>query len=307
MATLMLCCAAQAQIFRAYVSAGGSDVNPCTLPQPCRLLPAALGAVADGGEIWILDSANYNTAPVNITKSVTILAIPGAVGSIVATGGDAIDIATAGVNVTLRNLVIGPLVGFPPGWDGIHMTGGASLVVDHCLIANLRNGNGISAIAVSNHPTANVRVINSTIRGNGTGVFVSGVVANSSTLLDVAESTIDGNGGGVTVISADSTANVQASVRNSHILQSQHGLDATSQSGGPVSLAVSNSIISNSSSTGIHNYGAGSRVWASGNTVSGNYTGFANDAGGLFESAGNNAVRNNVNDVSGAITPIGTM
>jgi hypothetical protein len=28
----------------------------------------------------MLDSANYNTGPVNITKSVTILAVPGAVG-----------------------------------------------------------------------------------------------------------------------------------------------------------------------------------------------------------------------------------
>ena len=38
----------------------------------------------------MLDSANYNTGPVNVTKSVTILAVPGALGSVVATGGDAI-------------------------------------------------------------------------------------------------------------------------------------------------------------------------------------------------------------------------
>jgi hypothetical protein len=71
-------------------------------------LPAALAAVADGGEVWMLDSANYNVAPVNISKSVTILAVPGAVGSVVATAGHAININTVGVKVVLRNLTIVP-------------------------------------------------------------------------------------------------------------------------------------------------------------------------------------------------------
>jgi hypothetical protein len=76
-----------AQLFRAYLASDGNDANPCTLPQPCRLLPAALTAVASGGEIWMLDSANYNSAMVNIGKSVSILAVPGAVGSLVALSG----------------------------------------------------------------------------------------------------------------------------------------------------------------------------------------------------------------------------
>ena len=111
LATALLVPAAQAQLFRAYLASDGSDANPCTLPAPCRLLPAALNAVADGGEIWMLDSANYNTGPVNVTKSVTILAIPGAVGSVVALGGAAIVVATPGVSLTLRNLVIVPIPG----------------------------------------------------------------------------------------------------------------------------------------------------------------------------------------------------
>src|SRR5690349_4733467 len=94
-------------LFRAYVSSTGSDLNPCSLTQPCRLLPAALTAVADGGEIWMLDSANFNTATVDISKSVTILAVPGAVGSIVATGGaNGINVNAASVKLTLRNLAV---------------------------------------------------------------------------------------------------------------------------------------------------------------------------------------------------------
>src|SRR6185503_13920086 len=76
---LGLAASAHAQLFRAYLSGSGSDTNPCTLVAPCRLLPAALNAVASGGEIWMLDSANYNSSTVNITKSVSILAIPGVV------------------------------------------------------------------------------------------------------------------------------------------------------------------------------------------------------------------------------------
>ena len=59
-AALLLSTTADAQLFRAYLAPApaGNDANNCTLPSPCRrLLPAALAAVADGGEIWMLDSA----------------------------------------------------------------------------------------------------------------------------------------------------------------------------------------------------------------------------------------------------------
>src|SRR6188474_1944370 len=110
-AALFLSAAAHAQLFRAYLDPSGSDGNPCTLAQPCRLLPAALTAVASGGEIWMLDSANYNTGTVNIGKSVSILAVPGVVGSFVTTGVPALTITADSLKVSLRNLVIVPLSG----------------------------------------------------------------------------------------------------------------------------------------------------------------------------------------------------
>src|SRR5258706_11932148 len=59
---LGLCSAADADaaLFRAFLSSTGNDANACTVAAPCRLLPAALAAIDDGGEVWILDSANYN-------------------------------------------------------------------------------------------------------------------------------------------------------------------------------------------------------------------------------------------------------
>lgn len=65
-ATLLVSAPAQAQLFRAYLDPSGLDSNPCTLTSPCRLLPAALAAVSTGGEIWMLDSANYNVGPVSV-------------------------------------------------------------------------------------------------------------------------------------------------------------------------------------------------------------------------------------------------
>jgi len=160
---------AQAGLFRAYVAQSGNDSNPCTLQQPCRLLPAALAAINNGGEIWMLDSANFNAGPVNINKSVTILAVPGALGSIVASGGDAIDIATANVEVTLRNLVV---LNFTAGAHGINFSQGAHLLVEECEVYGLPQ-DGIHVTA-----TAGVTIKNTTIHNvGGSGISVANASA----------------------------------------------------------------------------------------------------------------------------------
>jgi hypothetical protein len=61
---------------RVWVSAAtGSDTNPCTRAAPCRDLSSAVGAVAEDGEVVILDSGGYDA--VEITKSVQIVAPEG--------------------------------------------------------------------------------------------------------------------------------------------------------------------------------------------------------------------------------------
>jgi len=221
-AALLVTVPAQAQLFRAYLAIDGNDANPCTLPQPCRLLPAALGAVADGGEIWLLDSANYNTATVNIAKSVTILAVPGAVGSILANGSPAVFIDTAGVNVALRNIVI---VRFPGSavTYGINMTNGSSLTVQGSLVS------GPSDACIRVEGAVSVRVIDSTIRCDGYGIQVrngvsatitrsvisapvgyavaaEGSAAGTTTTASVADSTLQGSGVGGYAGSTNATA-----------------------------------------------------------------------------------------------------
>jgi hypothetical protein len=312
--------AAHALLFRAYVASDGSDVNPCTLPAPCRLLPAALDAVADGGEIWMLDSANYNAAPVNVAKSVTILAIPGALGSVVATGGNAINISTAGVKVVLRNLVIVPLPG-GGGQHGIEMTAGDRLTVDDCLIA------GLPQYGIHVNTPAIVRVVQSTVRdnavhglaaksgsrttiarsmfsGNGhTNILALGE-STSTTTADISGSTSDGGFFGIYGLSTAATAAVSVSVRDSRVVRSTtFGILSNSTAGASVALSASNTLVSNNAS-GIGAYNAGGKVWMSGNTVSDNGLGLDSAGGGTFESAGDNAVRNNTTNSSGPITPV---
>ena len=322
---------AHAGLFRAYVSSTGNDANACTLQAPCRLLPAALAAVNDGGEIWMLDSANYNTGSVNIAKSVNILAIPGAVGSVLNTGSDAIDINTAGVKVALRNLVITSLPGAPNSGYGINMTAGAGLTIEDCLIA--RNG-GYGIVVIG---SADVRITDTTIRDNGSlglfigngvhatvtratisanggnGVHVVGSIDPSTTTADIADSTIDanqGNGVYAWAPNAGGTAGavgIIVSVRDSRLVRNVNAgaLAQSDLAGAQVTLTVSSSQISNNA-YGIVASTANSRVWVSGNTVNNNGFGFVGDFGSVFESAGNNALRNNGNDTFGTITAIAT-
>src|SRR5258708_28766141 len=113
---------ANAQLTRAYLSSSGRDGNPCTLARPCRMLPAALDAIMDGGEIWMLDSADYNTASVTINKSALIQAVPGAVASLASSPGRAaISIDASGLTIALRNLQIVS----SPGSGG---TGGIAMI-----------------------------------------------------------------------------------------------------------------------------------------------------------------------------------
>ena len=185
---------ANALVFRAYLSSTGNDANPCTLPAPCRLLPAALTAVQSGGEIWMLDSANYNTSTVTIAKSVTILAVPGALGSVVATGGPAISIASGGLVVALRNLVIVPLPS-AGGTDGVSMSGASTLTMEDSLIANLPS-TGVMVVG-----TGNATIVNSIIRNNG----FAGVRAQDGAQAVIAASFVIGNGYGVLAYSQGST------------------------------------------------------------------------------------------------------
>ena len=306
---LLLGAPASAQLFRAYVASDGNDANPCTLPQPCRLLPAAIAAVASGGQIWMLDSANYNSTTVNVSKSVTILAVPGAVGSVVVTGGPAISIGTPGVMVALRNIVITQLPA--AGNDGIAMTAGQRLTLEECVISGL-SGHGVSVdtdaqvsitdTTIRNNLNAGIHlgvgaravITRTTVSDNGTyGVRALASIEGFTTSADIAYSTLSRNGKGVYAASSELTGGVRVSVHGSQVVDNDQGIVSQSFAGGPVDVAASGNIVSTNVQYGLFATGAGARMWASGNTVFRNGTGMHQASSATFDTALDNAVRYN--------------
>jgi hypothetical protein len=289
-AAFLFCTGAQAQLFRAYLSSSGSDGNPCTLQAPCRLLPAALAAVANNGEIWMLDSANYNTATVNIDRSVSILAIPGVVGSIVAlNGGPAMSITLDGLVVALRNVVLGPVAGATPGTDGISMTGASSLTLEDSLIF------GLPGNAISTAGNGELTVIRSTIR-NGAGQAIS---LSGGARATISDTHILQYGG--LYAHSNSSSNVTSASVSDSVISGASGaaVEARSVGQNPLArIAVTRSTIDGSAialkATSNGNRSRLALITVSGSTIAGNSTSWhQSGVGSSIVTLGNNHITDN--------------
>src|SRR6266508_3465371 len=119
---------------RTYVSGAGSDNNPCIASSPCRTFRAALALTIAGGEIYVLNSADYG--PVTINKSVSITS-EGAVAGVLASSGVGITIA-AGTSdvVNLRGLDVD---GGNTGSVGIQFNSGQSLNIQKTVVRGFVN------------------------------------------------------------------------------------------------------------------------------------------------------------------------
>ena len=308
---------------RTHVSAAfGSDANTatgCTATAPCRFFQAAMAVTDNNGEVVVLDSGGYGA--VTITQSVALIAPTGGYAGIsVFPGADGVTIATPGVNVVLRGLSING----QGGNNGINMTAGNSLTVENCVISNLtQQGINVTGVIDVNITDTIVRrnasigiylrngikatITRAMVSGHagGNGILVQGSVASTTTTADIADSTVDGSGHGVIASSFNATAVVKVSVRDSRAVRNGNfGLVAESRAGAAVSLSASNNIVANND-RGMGAFEAGAKVWASGNTVSDNVNGGLWNFNALFETAGNNAVRNNGANV-GTISAIAT-
>src|SRR5262245_19242127 len=142
---------------RTYVSGMGSDSKPCTVSSPCKTFQAALALTLAGGEIYVLNSANYGA--VSINKAVTITS-EGAVAGVLATSGVGVAIS-AGANdvVNLRGLDID---GGNSGTVGIQFNSGQSLNIQKSTIRNFTSSGiafapnaGASALFVSDTQVTN--------------------------------------------------------------------------------------------------------------------------------------------------------
>jgi hypothetical protein len=220
--------AAATNLTRTFVSAAGSDSNPCTITQPCASFAHAYSVTAASGIIAALDPGKYG--PVTITGPITINGYGWAAITAPATGTAITITAGASDTVTLNGLEID---GASAGYNGIVFNSGGSLTVTDSTLQNFAysgsgntTGNGILMAPTSGtiqFVIANTRVSNNAYAGifylppSGTptaNIVVDHVVA---------------------------TANVYAIQFNT-----------TSATGGTTIAAVSNSVASDSSQVGIY-------------------------------------------------------
>lgn len=288
-AILALALPADAQLFRAYVSSAGSDANPCTLPAPCRLLPAAIGAVADGGEIWMLNSANYNGATVFINKSVSILAEPGAIGSLVAANGPAISISGTGVKVALTNLVIVPLNETAGSGIEASLTTGGLLVIDKVTFSRLPvdgvNVSGAGTVRISNSGFVDIGNFGVALTGNA-----------SAEISHVKMSRVAQYG----VVVSSGSGTTKAAVTDTTIsVAGNCGVFALSF-GGQAQAFLTRVTATASASAVCSQGGAAALVSLNQCTIQGNATGVQfNDALSKVATFGNNNIANNVVNING--------
>jgi len=256
---------------RTFVSGLGSDTNPCTAASPCKTFTAALALTMAGGEIYVLNSANYGA--VTISKAVTITS-EGAVAGVLATSGAGLTIkAGAGDAINLRGLDID---GGNSGATGIQFVSGGALSIQKSVVRGFSSSGiaftptGASALFVSdttvtnNHNngilvtgTVNGALNRMTASGNGVGIFVSGTGVNLTLTDVVATNNSYGLGAHASVVMS----------RNSTISSNAVGIAADQSA----IVRVSQSTVT-ANGTGLQTTSGGQVVSFGNNNFSGNNT-----------------------------------
>lgn len=265
---------AQAQSARSYVSGTGKDNTSCSASNPCLTLQAALTATTPGGEIYVLNSANYGAVTIN--KSVTITS-EGAIAGVVSPSGVGITISAGASDVVnLRGLDID---GGGAGAGGISFTSGKALVIQKSVVRGF-TGTGISFAPGG---ASSLFVSDTVVTNNGgSGILLAGSGAAGGALSRV---TATGNGVGVLA----SGSNINVTITDLVAGNNNYGIGASASA-----VMVRNSIVSNNAVGITADQSSVLRVDRS--TVTANGTGWQATNGGQLQSFGNNNVSGNSSD-----------
>lgn len=236
----------------SFLSPNGSDTNNCGPNDPCRLLHRALPLTLPGGKIIFLGSANYKTGKEIIDHPLSLIADPGIVATLVATGGDdALDInippGTTG-GVTLRNLVFQP---FGSSFkNGVTLQSDTSLTIDNCLfegpLANAVEWIPVHKDSIFPPSGPGVVIQNSQISGANGGIVVSpGATGTEISLLTVTDTTISNVAGDGIQIASGGTFNLDhvRLIGNGSSL-SGNGIEIATPGVTQIGAHISNSVIS---------------------------------------------------------------
>jgi hypothetical protein len=231
-----------------FVSASGSDTNPCTAAAPCATITRALSLAGSGNTIEV---AGHIFDAVTVSTPVTIEQWPGQSPAVV-DGQGLGSVFTVNGSLTLDGLTVtGGNSGASSAGGGIDGEYGATLTItDSTITGNTAPSNGGG---VANGGTATIT--NSTISGNtaGAGGGLYGGIAT------VTDSTVTGNtaqgGGGGGIYAQYGTITISDSTISGNM--------ATNGAGGGIygdiygDAIVTDSTISGNTATGASDFGSG--------------------------------------------------
>jgi hypothetical protein len=256
---------AQAQAPRTFVSAAGSDSNPCSFAAPCRHFQAAVNATSLGGEVDALDPAGYG--PIFISQAITI---EGQGWSYIAPpfAGNGITINAGSGDVSIHGVSLNG-VGIGGTTNGIVFNSGGSLNVQNSVVRNFTfNGiffqpNAPSRLFVSDtlladnvgngvqiSPTAGSGTVTATLdhialkHNTDDGLLVTNGIATQPVKVTISDSVSAGNGL-IGVVATALVGTLELMVRNCTITDNNIGLDAT---GNAATVRVTRSTITNNNS-----------------------------------------------------------
>jgi hypothetical protein len=226
LATVLPAVSAQAQAIRTFVSAAGSDSNNCiNTMTPCRHFQTAYNAMPNGGEIDVLDPANYGALTVTHKLSIvgrgwaTLSPVSGA-AAITINAGSSDTIAISGVQLDGAGTT---------STNGIVFNAGGSLTVADCVAQNF-SGSGLTGNGILMQPT-------------------------SGTISFAITNTIVSNNGYIGINYLPPSGSATANGVIDHVVATNNSFGIainTTSGGGGTTVAISNSIVSNNSATGIY-------------------------------------------------------
>jgi hypothetical protein len=301
--TLALALPAQASLTRTFVSAAGSDSNPCTITAPCATFAHAYSLTAASGIIAALDPGKYG--PLTITGAITVNGNGWAAITTPAAGIGITINAGASDNVALIGLEID---GAGAGYNGIVLNSAGSLTVTNCTLQNFvstgdpTTGNGI--LMQQTTATLAFTITNTTASHNGSaGIFFFPASSSPSVTGVIDHVVADANHTGIIVEPAFATGG-SVVVTISDSIASSNSVDGISAGAGSATLKVSIDNVSLSGNQEGISAGIPANVLLGRSVITGNTVGVANATSNTFGSYRDNRINLNGTDVGGGMNTL---
>jgi hypothetical protein len=300
--TFALALPAQATLTRTFVSAAGSDSNPCTITQPCATFAHAYSLTAASGIVAALDPGKYG--PLTITGPITIngngwaaITAPAAGNGITITAGASDNVALLGLEIDGAGAVS----------NGIVLNSAGSLTVSNCTLQNFAensddatNGNGILMQPTTG--TLAFTITNTTASNNGNAGISFYPPSGSPSANGVIDHVVaDANGRGGIAFRPQLATGGSLVVTVSNSIASNSGGDGIFAGFGAATLKVSIDNVTVSGNGGGISAFTPANVLLGRSVITGNTTGITNNTSpNTFYTYKDNRINSNGTDISGA-------